>query len=252
MMTKPFHAGHAASAGVLAALLASDGFTAAPDPFQGRRGMFQVMSTHSTPEDLIDGLGSRWEIFRNGVKPYACGVVTHPPIDAVRRLRTEHGLGVEDIEGIELQVHPLVLELTGKAEPRTGLEGKFSVLFACAIALLDGTAGEQKFSDSNVVRSDVRALMSRITLVPSESLNHSQAIATARASASREVTVSIEHATGTPDNRIDDSDLAARFHLLVDPVLGSGQAEELEALVWQVDGADQLDALLDKTVPPTA
>lgn len=94
--------------------------------------------------------------------------------------------------------------------------------------------------------------MSRITLVPSESLNHSQAIATARTSASREVTVSIEHATGTPDNRIDDSDLAARFHLLVDPVLGSGQAEELEALVWQVDGADQLDALLDKTVPPTA
>jgi 2-methylcitrate dehydratase PrpD len=152
MMTKPFHAGHAASAGVLAALLASDGFTAAPDPFQGRRGMFQVMSTHSTPEDLIDGLGSRWEIFRNGVKPYACGVVTHPPIDAVRRLRTEHGLGVEDIEGIELQVHPLVLELTGKAEPRTGLEGKFQ----CPVRLRDRPA-RRHGRRAEVLRLECRA-----------------------------------------------------------------------------------------------
>ena len=251
-MTKPFHAGRAASAGVLAALLASDGFTAAPDPLQGRRGMFTVMSTNSTPEDLTEGLGSRWEIFRNGVKPYACGVVAHPPIDSVRRLHTDHGLTVQDIESIELQVHPLVPELTGKTEPRTGLEGKFSTLFACAIAVIDGAAGERQFSDANVVREDVRALMSRMTLVPSETLNHSQAVATARTRDGRQVSVTIEHATGTPENRIGDSDLAAKFHDLVDSVLGAQQAANLEAHVWDVDRATRLDALLDETVPRNA
>lgn len=248
-MTKPFHAGHAASAGVLAALLASDGFTAAPDPLQGRRGMFAVMSTRSTPGDLTERLGSRWEIFRNGVKPYACGVVTHPPIDAVRRLRTEHGLAADDIAGITLQVHPLVPELTGRTEPRTGLEGKFSVVFACAIALLDGSAGERQFTDQNVAREDVRSLMRLITLVPSATVDHTQAVATARTHDGREVHVTIEHATGTPENRIEDEALAAKFHDLVDPVIGEQQAEKLEAHVWDVDRSTELDDLLERTVP---
>ena len=151
-MTKPFHAGHAAAAGVWAGLLAAGGFTGAPDPLQGRRGMFAVMSSTSTPADLVDGLGQRWQIFDNGVKPYACGVVIHPAIDAVRDLAVRRGLAPERIEKIRLRVHPLVLELTGKTDPRTGLEGKFSVTFACSIALLDGRAGEAEFSDTAVVR----------------------------------------------------------------------------------------------------
>ena len=126
-MTKPFHAGHAAQAGVWAGLLAAGGFTGAPDPLQGRRGMFAVMSSTSTPADLVDGLGERWQIFDNGVKPYACGVVIHPAIDAVRDLAVRKGLTADQIDRITLHVHPLVRELTGKTDPRTGLEGKFSV-----------------------------------------------------------------------------------------------------------------------------
>ncbi len=75
-----------------AGLLAAGGFTGAPDPLQGRRGMFAVMSSASNPDDLIDGLGEKWQIFDNGVKPYACGVVIHPAIDAVRDLAARKGL----------------------------------------------------------------------------------------------------------------------------------------------------------------
>ena len=124
--------------------------------------MFAVMSSASTPNDLVDGLGERWQIFDNGVKPYACGVVIHPAIDAVRDLAVRRGLTADRIEKIRLRVHPLVPELTGKTDPRTGLEGKFSVTFACAIALLEGRASEAEFSDAAVARADVRALMSRI------------------------------------------------------------------------------------------
>src|SRR6476619_5222414 len=178
-MTKPFHAGHAAAAGVWAGLLAAGGFTGAPDPLQGRRGMFAVMSSASTPADLVAGLGQRWQIFDNGVKPYACGVVIHPAIDAVRDLAVRRGIAPERIEKIRLRVHPLVLELTGKTDPRTGLEGKFSVTFACSIALLDGRAGEAEFSDTAVARRDVRDLMTSIEVVPDVDVPHTQAGATA-------------------------------------------------------------------------
>jgi 2-methylcitrate dehydratase PrpD len=244
-MTKPFHAGRAASAGMFAALLASGGFTAAPDPLQGRRGMFAVMSTRSTPEDLTVGLGSRWQIFDNGVKPYACGVVTHPAIDAVRQLASVHGLAADDIERIDLRVHPLVLELTGRTEPRTGLEGKFSVSFACAIALLEGTAGEHQFSDANVVDPRVRDLMSRITPNAGTEIDHTEAVAVGHTRDGRQIEVVIEHATGTPQNRMTDSELAAKFHGLVEPVLGAAQAAELEAAVWKVAELDDLSQLVE-------
>lgn len=251
-MTKPFHAGHAASAGILAALFAQDGFTSAPDPLQGRRGMFAVMSTVSKVQELVVDLGQRWEIFRNGVKPYACGVVIHPTIDSVRRLNLQVDLTSADVERIELRVHPLVPELCGRLEPRTGLEGKFSAVFACAITLLDGGAGERAFTDENVSRADVRDLMGRIVLVPSEQLAHTQAVAVAFGRDGHQWEARIEHASGTPDNRLSDEELAAKFHDLVDPVLGNSQALELEALVWSVEDAPGLDQLLRAATPTSA
>lgn len=248
-MTKPFHAGHAASGGVLAALFAEDGFTSAPDPLQGRRGMFSVMSTASHPDELVEGLGERWEIFRNGVKPYACGVVIHPTIDSVRQLALEVDLLSREVDRIEIRVNPLVLELTGKMEPRTGLEGKFSAVFACAIALIDGAAGERDFSDRNVWREDVRALMRRITLVPSAAIAHTQAEASAVFTDGRTSSTRIENASGTPNNRLSDADLSAKFHDLIDPVLSSARADALEASVWNLDAAADLNALLSVTSP---
>lgn len=251
-MTKSFHAGHAAEAGLLSALLAQGGYVASPDSLQGRRGMFSVMSTRSTPADLTAGLGERWEIFRNGIKPYACGVVTHPPIDAVRILARDHGVRPEDIGAIELRVHPLVAELTGKTNPLTGLEGKFSVQFACAIALIEGTARERQFSDTNVHRPDVRSLMARISVVPSDEVPHEAAVANARLVDGRELQVRVAAATGTPGNRISDEDLLEKFHDLVDPVLGRPQAEVLAERVWSIDGAASVDDLVAATVPARA
>jgi 2-methylcitrate dehydratase PrpD len=248
-MTKPFHAGHAAAAGVLAALLARDSFTAAPDPLQGRRGMFSVMSPAATVADLVDGLGKRWEIFNNGVKPYACGVVIHPAIDSVGRLRDEDGLTADDIERIELNVSPLVRELTGKLEPRTGLEGKFSAVFACAIRLIDGAARQSAFTDENVRRPDVRDLMRRIILVPTDAVDHTKAVASAVTRDGRRLERRVDHASGTPENRLPDAELSAKFHDLVDPVLGPRQAAELEALVWSVDELDDLGPLMLAATP---
>lgn len=247
-MTKSFHAGHAAASGLLAALLADGGFVAAPDSLQGRRGMFHVMSTRSTPADLVDGLGARWEITRNGIKPYACGVVTHPSIDAVRTLARDHGVRPDDVHRIALSVHPLVAELTGTADPRTELEAKFSVIFTCAVALLEGHARQRQFTDENVHRADVRALMGRIAVVPSDDVPHEACVARARLVDGRELTVRVDDATGTPGNRMTDDELLAKFHDLVDDVLGVARAGALADLVWDVDRAGSVADLVAATV----
>lgn len=248
-MTKPFHAGHAAAAGVWAGLLAAGGFTGAPDPLQGRRGMFAVMSSVSTPTDLVDGLGQRWQIFDNGVKPYACGVVIHPAIDAVRDLAIRRGLAPERIEKIRLRVHPLVLELTGKTDPRTGLEGKFSVTFACSIALLDGRAGEAEFSDTAVARTDVRDLMARIEVVADADVPHTQAGATALAADGNTVETWVDHARGTPGNRLTDDELREKFHSLADGVLGRDRAKRLADAIFALSDGGDVEAMLALTTP---
>jgi 2-methylcitrate dehydratase PrpD len=248
-MTKPFHAGNAAASGVWAGLLAAGGFTGAPDPLQGRRAMFAVMSSASSPADLVDGLGERWQIFDNGVKPYACGVVIHPAIDAVRDLAVHHGLSADQIGTIRLRVHPLVRELTGKTDPRTGLEGKFSVTFACAIALLDGQASEAQFSDEAVMRPDVRALMARIEVAPDADVPHTQAGATAVTGDGTTVETWVDHARGTPGNRLTDDELRDKFHGLADDVLGRDRAERLADAAFSLKDTGDVEGMLELTTP---
>jgi 2-methylcitrate dehydratase PrpD len=248
-MTKPFHAGHAAQAGVWAGLLAAGGFTGAPDPLQGRRGMFAVMAAVSTPDDLVNGLGERWQIFDNGVKPYACGVVIHPAIDAVRDLAVRKGLTADRIESIKLHVHPLVRELTGKTDPRTGLEGKFSVTYACSIALLEGRAAEEQFSDESVHRGDVRALMAKIEVIPDAGVPHTQAGASALTGDGETVETWVDHARGTPGNRLTDDELRDKFHGLADSVIGRDRAERLADAAFSLKTGGDVDAMLELTTP---
>jgi 2-methylcitrate dehydratase PrpD len=248
-MTKPFHAGHAAQAGVWAGLLAAGGFTGAPDPLQGRRGMFAVMSSASTPGDLVDGLGERWQIFDNGVKPYACGVVIHPAIDAVRDLAVRKGLTAHRIDKIKLHVHPLVKELTGKTDPRTGLEGKFSVTFACAIALLDGRAAEAEFSDKAVHRDDVRAVMARIEVLANPAVPHTQAGATALTRGGETVETWVDHARGTPGNRLSDDELREKFVGLAVDVIGSERAKRLADAAFSLKDGGSVEEMLELTTP---
>lgn len=247
-MTKSLHAGKAASNGVLSALLASRGYTASADSLEGRRGMFHVMSTHAKVAELTAALGQRWEIFRNGFKPYSCGVVIHPGIDAVRRLGQQHGVRPDDVERIDLRVHPLVLELTGKTNPQTGLEGKFSIAFAAAIALIEGTARQRQFSDEAVRRPEVIALRDRVRPAADAALKHTEAVAVARLRTGRTITEHVTAATGTPENPISDAELREKFMDLVEPVLGARAGERIATLVERLDELADVGELVDAAV----
>lgn len=223
-MTKPFHPGGAARAGLMSAIMAAHGFTASSKAIEAPRGMAQTYSTKCDWGEITDQLGERFEISFNTYKPFACGIVVHPSIDGCVQLRNAHRLKADDIERIELKVHPLVLELTGKRTPRVGLEGKFSVYHAAAAGIVFGAAGEAEFSDEVVTRPDVVGLRDRVTAIIDREIFEDQADVTVHCRDGRTVHVFVEHAIGSVQRPMSDDDLARKFHDLVDPVLGAIRA----------------------------
>ena len=225
-MTKPFHPGAAARAGLTSALLAMHGFTASARALEAPRGFVQVVSDKRAWHEVTDELGERFEISFNTYKPFACGIVIHPSIDAAVQLR-ERGIVAERVARIELRVHSLVLELTGKKEPRDGLQGKFSVYHGVAAGLIFGRAGEPEFSDAIVNRPDVVALRNKVQATVDDTIDEAAAHVTAVLTDGRRVQVHVEHAIGSLQRPMSDAQLDAKFSALVSPVLGANRVDEI-------------------------
>ncbi len=242
-MTKAFHIGGAARAGLMSALMARHGYTASRRALEAPRGLMQTYSTKCDWREVTDELGLRFEISFNTYKPFACGIVIHPCIEGCRQLRDAHGLRADDIERIDLLVHPLVLELTGKRAPKSGLEAKFSVYHACAAAILFGQAGEAEFSDAIAARADVIALRDRVHASVDASIGESAADVTIHCRDGRDLHLEVAHAIGSLQRPMSDADLSRKFHGLVDPVLGAARARRLVELCGTLADADNVDAL---------
>jgi len=241
-MTKPFHPGGAARAGLMSALLARHGYTASPKAIEAPRGWAQVVSTKCAWNEVTDQLGERFEISFNSYKPFACGIVIHPSIDACVQLR-ERGVKAEDVERIELKVHSLVLELTGKREPADGLQGKFSVYHGCAAGLMFGRAAEEEFADAIVTRPDVAALRRKVVATVDDGIDEASADVTAVLTDGRREHVFVEHAIGSLQRPMSDADLERKFHGMSDAVIGVERSNALLAACWSLGEAGDVRAL---------
>jgi 2-methylcitrate dehydratase PrpD len=241
-MTKPFHPGGAARAGMMSALMAKHGFTSSPKSLEAPRGFAQVISSKCDWNEITDQLGERFEISFNTYKPFACGIVIHPSIDACVQLR-ERGVKADDIERIELTVHPLVLELTGKKEPADGLQGKFSVYHGCAAGLIFGRAAEEEFSDEVVAREDVVALRRKVVATVSGAIDEAAVDVTAVLKNGERVNVFVKHAIGSLARPMTDKDLESKFHGLSDPVLGTDKTGKLIEACWNLGNASNVSGI---------
>jgi 2-methylcitrate dehydratase PrpD len=222
-MTKPFHPGGASRAGMMSALLASKGFTASPKALEAPRGMMQTVSTKNDWNEITDELGERFEISFNSFKPFACGIVIHPSIDACAQLRAQ-GITPDQVQSIELKVHSLVLELTGKKEPADGLQAKFSVYHSCAAAFIRGRAGEHEYADEFVIDPHTVALRDKVTLIVDPSIHEASVDATVRTTDGRERHIFVEHAIGSLERPMSDEQLRAKFVDQSAPVIGEAAA----------------------------
>jgi 2-methylcitrate dehydratase PrpD len=256
-MTKPFHAGHAARNGVLAALLAREGFTASEAAIDGPQGWLTASGDGAARAaalaQALDGLGQRWHLVTTGiaVKPYPSCALTHSAIDALLELRARHHLGPEQIAEVEVGVNRVVPSVLMHPAPHTALQRKFSMQFCAAAALAHGRVDFGSFEDGEVRDPDVRALMARVRMVVDPSLpdgvqEHAWSRLTIRLRDGRMLDSPARGAQGHPDRPLSAEALRAKFMGCATTVLPREEAEGVAEQLERVDDLPDVRALTSR------
>jgi 2-methylcitrate dehydratase PrpD len=243
-MAKPLHAGRAASAGLLSALLARGGFTAQPAILEVPQGF---LATHAGGEPSVGVLeqhAGRFLIRDTLFKFHASCHLTHAAIEAAGQLRERHGLDPEKIRAVEVHVAPPLLDVCNIEQPTTGLEGKFSLRAATALSLLGEKTGDlATYSDAKMAAPRLVALRDRVRVVPTEGMGPMQArvrIETNGQHGEAEADTGIP----APDLDVQGERLRRKFLALAAPVLGEARAEELADAASSVQLIDASAELL--------
>jgi 2-methylcitrate dehydratase PrpD len=246
-MTKPFHPGKAAQNGLMAALLAKKNFTSSTEVLEAKRGFANVLAPEHDLAHVNVNWGQQWELLKNSFKPYACGIVLHPSIDACIALGKE--VTADEVDYIELVVNPYVLELTGKPTPSTGLAGKFSIYHTGAIAFLEGDAAESQYADAKVNDPKVVDFRSKIKPRVDESVKEEEVIAYAYLKNGEKIEHVVKNATGSIENPMTDQDLARKFKNLTTSIIGAEQSDQLIDQMYKIDKFEDLSLIIELTNP---
>ena len=199
-MARVLNAGFAARNGIGAARLAREGFEGPRAPIEGMRGFVNVFGGSRRLDRLTDALGVRWEMLNIQLKPYPAGVVLHALIDACLEQRDR----LRQASRIVVELHPLAIERTDRAEPRNAIEARLSAQHAVAVSLLHGVAGLAQFSDAAALDADVRRMRQRVGVAPDPTLDK-------MAARIRTDTISLDAPASRP---MDDARLEAKLRSL--------------------------------------
>ncbi|NPT37448.1 MmgE/PrpD family protein [Paraburkholderia xenovorans] len=243
-MSKSISVGNAARNGLLSALLAADDFSGPDAPLEGTRGFLRVAATKPDVEALTRELGHEWALLSNTYKPYPCGVVLNPVIEACLDLRRDASWTVDDVERVELTGHPLLRERTDRPNVRTGRESQVSAQHAVAVALATGKAGLAEFSDSAVANPSLRAFGARLRFIDDASWPVESAQVAVVLRSGETVSRRIHAARGSLAAPLADVELAAKLRDLA-AYGGSGVAPQplIDAL-WRFDSEPDAASLM--------
>jgi len=239
-MCKSFHPGRAAQNGAMAAFLAKAGFDSSERAIEAPRGFANVLSTKQDYSEILGELGGRWEAGLNTYKPYACGIVIHPTIDGCQQLRERLGDRVGAIAKVELRTHPLVLELTGKRTPRTGLEGKFSVYHAAATALLRGDGTPTAFTDEAVRDEKIIRLRDRVSAESDKHMHEDAVFIALTMEDGERIELDVPHAIGSLARPLTDAMITEKFTTQSALVIGQAKARALVDKAWALETASDM------------
>ena len=249
-MSKSIGVGNAAKNGLAAALFARSDFTAAERAIEGRYGFAPVTSDSVDLSKITDGLGDSWEILTNAYKPYPCGVVLFPVIDACLEVRERHNPKPEQIERIVVRGHPLLRERADRPAVESGREAKVSLQHSVAVALLYGAAGLAQYADACVADPAVRALRAKVIMQEDASIPVESALVQIDLAGGEPAREHVLHGRGTPGRPMSDDELDAKVRELA--VFGAPTVD-VEGIIAAIRGlADAPDVapIVAMTVPP--
>ena len=234
-MTKSLHAGRTAQAGVLAARLAKNGYTASPDVLEHRTGFLLAHSPSGSP-DLTEGdlkLGRDWRLEKTGVnvKRYPLCYCAHRSIDAMLELVETHDLAVESVQQINVTLGETQRLILRNHAPTNGLEAKFSIEFALAAALVARLVGMAQLTDAFVQRPDVASAMRKVTCTtvatPGEAFAESDTVSVRLGSGGELAHEPVKNAKGSWENPMSANEFRAKFMDCTEASLGSNRATSL-------------------------
>ncbi|NWF54982.1 MAG: MmgE/PrpD family protein [Syntrophaceae bacterium] len=234
-MTKPFHPGKSAFDGVLSAILAQRGFTCASNIIEGKKGYLEALGEDSRLEPMVKNLGKKYEVLNNTFKPYAACLFTHPTIDALIQMRNKYRLRPEEVEEISCDVARFCLDAAGQGEPKTALAGKFSVYYCAALALAEGVAGEDMFTDRKVLDPRMVALRKKVKARGVPGYKDTEAKVTVTTKEGKTYSIHVDIPKGDPRNPPNDKEMEEKFRSLAGGVLAKPKRDRLVKTIWGLE-----------------
>jgi 2-methylcitrate dehydratase PrpD len=236
-MVSSFMPAQAAQMGLRAAVLAERGFTASPAALEGKYGFLEVFAESPHLPSLVDGLGDRFEILRNTYKPYPCGIVIHPIIDACLQLRREHAIDPAQVDSVRIKASPGAMALCDRRNPQNELQAHVSLYHWTAAVLLRGTARIAELQDPTVQDPAIIAFQDKVTTQLDDSLKADATEVTITLKDGRSHTCRIDHCIGSATNPMTDEQLTQKFSEMAEPVIGTARTREMVDRTWGVEAA---------------
>ncbi len=245
-MTKSLHAGRACENGLLAALLASEGFSAAPDAIEAEQGFAALAGGDCDAGAALADPAAGWHLLDNLFKYHASCYWTHSTIEGVLALKGEHRLGADDVSSVDVHVSDLELGTCVVPAPSTGLEVKFSVAHLAAMALLgrDLTV----ITDGDAVDDQVISLRGRVRLVEDGVAGRPTRVVVRRLDGA-ELEAAVDMNTASRDLAAQGARLERKFAALAEPVLGAEDAGLLAGLVGSLGAGVSVRELMAPARP---
>lgn len=246
-MAKSLSVGNAARNGMLSALLAAQNFDGPLAPLDGVRGFLNVMGEKPELAGINAQFGEHWEMALNTYKPYPCGIVLNPVIEACLQLSARkevaHNL-LQRLESVEVTGQKLLRDRTDRPGVKTGRESQVSAQHAVAVSLLCGRAGLAEFSDAAVQDPVNRALGEKLRFTEDETFSIDAAKVTLHFVSEPSVTVMVEQARGSTGRPLTDQDIENKFKTLSEQANTGCDQEALIHAVWAIESLDDVGALM--------
>jgi len=251
LMTKPFHAGHAAEGGLLAASLAGRGFTTAPNILEAHRGFFSAAGGGYDPAKITDRLGDPWTFTDPGVsiKPFPSGSLTHPAMTAFLDLVRAHDLRAEDVEEVRVGTNRHMPNALIHHRPDDHLAAKFSMEFCIAILLLRRRAGLAEFRDEVVRDPEVKNTIEKVRFevdpeAEAAGYNTMTSIIQVRMKDGRELGTQAAFGKGSPANPMSEAELREKFlGCVTEGGIAADAGQQAADLILDLESQQDLDAI---------
>jgi 2-methylcitrate dehydratase PrpD len=252
-MTKPLHVGRAAENGVTAAQLAERGFTADPDALDGPWGFYAVQGGGVSAEKTAQGFGETWTIVDPGIsiKPYPCGVLTHPTIDSMLKLVTQHKVKPDDIKAVNVYAGTNILKPIRYSIAANHLQAKFSLPAALAMIALTRKAGKREFSDAFVGSAPMQEMQRRISTeldaeIEKMGFDKMRSRIAIHLKDGRTIEDwADERYRGGPENPLSDKDLEAKVCSCCEGVLDEERQSALIDTAWSIAQLSDAEKLME-------